>query len=304
MEDVRDVARLAEVVAERFDDLSGQLRTAARYLLDHPDDVALRSMRELAQSAGLPPVTFVRLARALGFPDYSELRDLFQDRLRQRGGPERYSGKARDLQLRRHADGGTMRLLQELFGAEIDNIELTFEKNHPDAVERALALIDGTERVGVLGQRSCYPPAYFFNYVYRLFRTNSVLLQDHGGTVADELRGLGRGDLLLVVSVAPYSATVVRAARYAREQGVRVLAVTDDPLGAVGRAADATLLVAAGTPSFFHSIVSVMALLQALLALLVARSDGSALAAIELSEKQLFRFDAYWPDDEPGRKPK
>jgi DNA-binding MurR/RpiR family transcriptional regulator len=304
MREVRDVPRLAEIVAERFDRLSGQLRTAARYLLDHPDDVALHSMRELAQAAGLPPVTFVRLARALGFPDYSALRDVFRDRLRHAGAPRRYSGKARDLQLRGHGGDDAMALLKELFGAEIDNIEATFGKNHPDKIAVALALIEGAQRVCILGQRSCYAPAYFFNYVYRLFRTNSLLLQDQGGTVADELRAIGRDDLLLVISVAPYSADVVRAIRYAGEQGVRVLAVTDDPLGAVGRAADATLLVAAGTPSFFHSIVSVMTLLQALLALLVARGDGTALAAIERSEKQLAHFHAYWPDEKRGTRPK
>jgi DNA-binding MurR/RpiR family transcriptional regulator len=65
MSAVADVAQLSEFVAEHFNRLSPQLRKAARYLLDHRDDVALLSMRELAQAAGLPSVTFVRLSRAL-----------------------------------------------------------------------------------------------------------------------------------------------------------------------------------------------------------------------------------------------
>jgi DNA-binding MurR/RpiR family transcriptional regulator len=304
MSEMPDLARVAELVAERFDRLSGQLRLAARHLLDHPEDVALGSMRELANQAGLPPVTFVRLARALGFADFSELRQLFQNQLRDGGDGRGFSGKARALQRRGHDDGGATELLKDLFAAEIDNLELTFGKNHPEIVESALTLVDQARRVCVLGQRSCYAPAYFFNYVYRLFRTNSVLLQDQGGTVADELRAIGAGDLLLVITVAPYTTSVVRAVRYAKEQGVKVLAITDDPLGPVGRAADAALLVTAATPSFFHSVVPVMALVQALLALLVARGDRDALAAIETSERQLARFDAYWPEDERGRKPR
>src|ERR1700741_1625761 len=98
MAEATDLARLAEIVTQRFDALSGQLRLAARHLLDHPDDVALGSMRELAHQAGLPPVTFVRLARALGFADFSELRELFQKRLRDGGNRDRFSGKARALQ--------------------------------------------------------------------------------------------------------------------------------------------------------------------------------------------------------------
>jgi DNA-binding MurR/RpiR family transcriptional regulator len=298
MAEARDFPALAGIVAERFDALSVQLRAAARHLLDHPDDVALHSMREIAQAAGLPPVTFVRLARALGFADYSELRDLFRDRLRDSVGARRYSGKARDLQLRGH--GEAVQLLKDLFGAEIENLEATFEKNHPDNIAAALAMIEEARRVCVLGQRSCYAPAYFFNYVYRLFRPNSVLLQDPGGTVADELRAISSEDVLLVISVAPYSAEAVHAVRYAGEQGARVLAVTDDALGAIARAADAALLVSAGTPSFFHSIASIITLLQAMLALLVARGGADALAAIERSEKQLAYFNAYWPDESKG----
>jgi hypothetical protein len=45
-----------------------------------------------------------------------------------------------------------------------------------------------------------------------------------------------------------------------------------------------------------------VALVQALLALLVSRGGKSALAAIELSEKQLERFKAYWPDEPRKRK--
>src|SRR3954452_4896998 len=104
MAEATDLARLAEIVTERFDALSGQLRLAARHLLDHPDDVALGSMRELAHQAGLPPVTFVRLARALGFADFSELRALFQNQLRESGERTRFSGRARVLQRRSHDD--------------------------------------------------------------------------------------------------------------------------------------------------------------------------------------------------------
>jgi DNA-binding MurR/RpiR family transcriptional regulator len=294
---VPDLTALSERITARFEALSPQLRNAARYLLDHPDDVALRSMREIAQAAGLPAVTFVRLTRALDFADYAALRAVFQDRLRQGGERRPYSGKARDLQ--RRGGGAAATLLKEVFDAEIDNLELTFEKNHPSAVERAVDLIARAERVFVLGLRSCRAPALFFHYVYHLFRANAVLLEP---PVIDGLRAIGRGDLLVVVSLAPYAAESVEAARYAAEEGALVLALTDEALSPIARGAEATLLAGAATPSFFHSMVSTMALVQALLALLVARGGAAALAAIETSERQLERFNAYWTDETPRRR--
>jgi DNA-binding MurR/RpiR family transcriptional regulator len=301
MSKVADVAGLSEFVASHFDELSPQLRNAVRYLLDHRDDVALLSMRELAQAAGLPSVTFVRLSRALGFADYSDLRRLFQKRLRDGKQAKRYSRKARDLQVRGD-ETGTLELLKDLFSAEMDNIELTFEKNHPDTLIRTVELIESAKRICVLGQRSCFPIGFFFNYVYRLFRTNSVLLQNQGGTIIDEFRTIGRGDLLIAISLAPYTREVVQAVQFAGEAGARIVAITDDPLSPIARPADQTLLVAAGTPSFFHSIVSMVALVQALLALLVSRGGKPALDAIEFSEKQLERFKVYWPDEPRKRR--
>jgi DNA-binding MurR/RpiR family transcriptional regulator len=303
MQRTPDLAKLAEQVSALFESLSPQLKRAARHLLDHPDDVALCSMRDIAQAARLPSVTFVRLSRALGYADYSELRAIFQNGLREGGQAKRYSRKARDLQLRGD-ETGTLELLKDLFSAEMDNIELTFEKNHPDALLEAVSLIEGAERVVILGQRSCFPVAFFFNYVYRLFRANSVLVQSHGGTVIDELNALGPKDALIAISLAPYTAEVVQAVSYAADVGARIVAITDDTLSPIARPANAALLVAAGTPSFFHSIVSLMALIQALLAVLVSRGGEGALAAIELSEKRLERFNAYWPDQPPRQKPR
>ena len=285
---------IAQHISRRFETLTPQQRRAARFLLDHPTEVALKSMRELAQAAGVPPVTFVRLARALDFADYNALRAVFQRDVRQHRSRAGFSQKARDLQLRAGGDK-TQALVKELFEAELDNIELTFSQNHPDRLVNAAELMERAERLFVLGRRSCHPTAAFFHYVHRLFRANAVLVPD-GGQLADCLRDAGPDDVLLVVSVAPYTADTVEAARWARERGARLIAITDDRLSPIGRLADVALLVGTATPSFFHSIVPMVALAQALLAVLVARGGDTALAAIEASEQQLARFQVYWTD--------
>ncbi|MGH7879602.1 MAG: MurR/RpiR family transcriptional regulator, partial [Candidatus Binataceae bacterium] len=49
-----------------FEQLPPQLKEAARWVIDHPADVALLSMREQARRAGIPPATLTRLAQRLG----------------------------------------------------------------------------------------------------------------------------------------------------------------------------------------------------------------------------------------------
>src|SRR5690349_22306894 len=72
-----------EAVREAFPALSRQLQLGARFLVDHPEDVALCSMREIAGRAGVQPVTLVRLARHLGFDGWPALRQRFIERIRE-----------------------------------------------------------------------------------------------------------------------------------------------------------------------------------------------------------------------------
>ena len=63
-----------EEVIERllaeFDELPAQLQLCARYIIDHPHEVGLQSMRTLAGNAEVHPNSFVRLARHFGFDGY------------------------------------------------------------------------------------------------------------------------------------------------------------------------------------------------------------------------------------------
>ncbi|TIU25817.1 MAG: MurR/RpiR family transcriptional regulator, partial [Mesorhizobium sp.] len=68
---------LAELLVERFENMPPQLRVAARFVLDHPKDVALMSMREQAHQAGVSHSTMMRLARWLGLDGYEDMRSLY-----------------------------------------------------------------------------------------------------------------------------------------------------------------------------------------------------------------------------------
>ena len=80
------IPRSQEAVVERliagFENLPGQLQLAARYIIDHPHEVGIQSMRTLALAADVHPNSFVRLARQLGFEGYDAMRERFRDFVR------------------------------------------------------------------------------------------------------------------------------------------------------------------------------------------------------------------------------
>ena len=74
-----DSAPLTTTIIEASNSLPAQLKLAARYVLDHPHDVALLSMREQARRANVTPATMTRLAQQLGLEGYDALKKYARD---------------------------------------------------------------------------------------------------------------------------------------------------------------------------------------------------------------------------------
>lgn len=293
-----DFAALNQRIAGAFPQLSPQLQRAARHVLDNPDDVALMSMRRLAANARVHPSTMVRLARAFGFDRYTGFREPFQQRLRVR--TKGYLDRARDLQAR-GADDAASKLIEDILATDVDNLHACIETNDAATLAACADTLARARRLYVVGLRSCFPVAFFFDYVCRMFRGDTVLLDGRGGTFADDLRALGPGDVMLAISVEPYTYETVRAIGYTKRQGGTAVALTDSVVSPLAKDADHVLIVGTDSPSFFHSIVPAMALAEALIGLMVAKGGGAALDTIADAEVQLGEFDAYWHRDPPAR---
>jgi DNA-binding MurR/RpiR family transcriptional regulator len=94
---------LANRLRSDFDGLSSRFQDAARWMIDHPADVALLTTREQARRAGVSPATMTRLAQRFGLEGYDDIRKLYADAMRRR--PEEFRGRAQELLDRRHAEG-------------------------------------------------------------------------------------------------------------------------------------------------------------------------------------------------------
>lgn len=290
----RDFDALVALIEARFDALSPQLRRGARHLVDNPDEVALRSMRDIAGSAGITPATLVRLAKLLGFAGYPELRELFAGRLRG-AGSRPFSPRAVVL-----SESGTAQgLYDQSFAAQIGNLEATWRANGVELMTQCAETLERASDVYVVGYRSCYPLAYFLHYVYRLFRREVHLVSAIGGTFGDELRGLGPGDAVIAIGLAPYSREILASTRIAADRGAALVAITDSALSPLAAGARHALLFGTETPSFFHSMSAASATIETLLALLSYRGGERALSAIREAEAQLAEHKAYI--DPPGK---
>lgn len=282
---------ILKVIEREYDQLSPQLRLAARFALDRPDRIAFYSMREVAAQADVLPPTMLRLAKRLGFNNFNDFRDRFRDRIEAPGGS--YAARARQLQMRKMLTSGSG-LLREICDADRRNIELTFETMDDAAIMAAAETFIKAETVNIIGLRKCFPIAFYFHYATRIFFPNARLIQGQAGLYGEEISCISERDAVLVIAFDPYTKETVRAARVAQDVGAQLTSITDSVVSPLAVGANHLFLAANRSPSFYRSLVGAMAIVQALVAAIVSKLGEEAVDKLQASEAALRDNNTYW----------
>ncbi|MCY4314009.1 MAG: MurR/RpiR family transcriptional regulator [Gammaproteobacteria bacterium] len=268
------VKRLLEMI----DDLPGKLQIAARYIIDHPHEVGINTMRNLASEAGIHPNCFVRLARELGFSGHEEMRERFRDFVRSGFGSS--SHRVKHLQ-KLEKQGGTSSIMAGIAESILNNHVQTIQSLDAQVLERAAEWMWNSDRVYVLGLGAGYPLAFNFWYVARMIREHFILIPRHGSLAMDDMLRAGAGDLLFCMTFQPYRTDILEAMRFAKRQGARVIGLSDSSAAKIYREADLGLCAPTHTPQFFHSNAAVTGLLEMLCAMLAVKGGKTASRHIE-----------------------
>lgn len=273
-------------ILNQFEMLSPALQKAARFLVDHPNEVVVLSMRAVATKAGAQPATLVRLAQSLGYKGWGELKGAFTRDLGLSS--ESYGSRARSLTKKSTHETW----LKELITAQVANLEYT-EKYCSEALHRAAKLLQQSETVYVAGFRASLPVAYTLVYGYRLFRNSVQLIDGQNIGLEMQLRPIGKGDVVVVISFSPYSSEMLAIIEHVKRRGAGLLAMTDSDASPLALAADHTILFSIDSPSFFPSVTSAVSLAEALLGIMVAEGGSKAVANLDRSEQQLVELGGY-----------
>lgn len=275
---------VADVIKGRFDDMPLQMQLAARFIVEHPKDVALLSMRELAKRAGVPASTMTRLAQRLGYPGYDELRAVYADDLRRT--PDWFSCRAHGM-LSRREEVGEVGLVGDLAATLSGYIRALAD---PEVIVRfghAADVLMRAERIYCIGARSAYPVSYLFGYVQSYFWPRAHVLGNPGGADMDAVIEIGANDAVLAVSFEPYARSTLDAVRAASRAGGAIVSITDSEMVGIGRHSDVAILVPKHSPSFFDTLTPAFAAAEILSAVMASRIGPEVTRRVREREERL-----------------
>ncbi|WP_301587647.1 MurR/RpiR family transcriptional regulator [Sabulicella glaciei] len=281
---------------------------AARYLLAHPQDVAVHSMRTLARRAEVPPVTLVRLAQRLGLPGYNDLRQTFVERVLRHGAAAqvavtRNEQSARAIAAAAQAGTGALAFAESFLAAEHDVLRRAFAGLTEAALDQAATVLAGAPRVFVAARRTSFPAAFTLAYALRKARPGVVLLDDAGGAPEGPLEDAQAGDAFVAFTFAPFSRVTDTLARRAATAGGRLIVVTDIDAAPLRELAGDLFFVAPTlSRAFPESALGALTLANLLAALAVAKLGGEAQKRIRLNERRLVDAGEYLLAGRPTRR--
>jgi DNA-binding MurR/RpiR family transcriptional regulator len=290
--DMSDYLQTSERLKELFPELPRALKIAATYMLEHPGDIATLSMRQVAANAGVSLPNFSRIAKALGFETYGELREIYRKQVQQNDISE-YHLRAENLQ-QAGSDIGAARLWEEFRQSTLSNLTAIFDAIDPDYFALVAKVLNDSNQIYIAGMQASASFSSYAHYIGGMASGKFRLVRGEGGVFADPIADIGAGDTMITVSQQPCSRASIELAMIARERGAKVVALTDSPAAPIAMHADYVLLSPNRSPLFFESYVGSTVLIEALIGFFTIGQSSEAVARIERIEADRLRMNEYW----------
>lgn len=273
-------------LAKRYVDLSTKLKQAADFVVANPVEVATRSLRSISADVGVTPATFTRLARAIGYASYEELREEMRHSVGRRAGT--FSDGVERMQSE-HANSDQS-FAAEHISACLGNLAALRDGIEPDEFNRAIDRLHDSRKVVLLGALGSTGAAEYMSYTADFIADNWQLAGRMGSSLGSSLMGVGKKDALIVITKAPHANQAIQAAELASSNGAFVLIITDSHKCPSLAHASSYFIVPTDSSHFFSSYAATIALIEAMIGLLAVKAGEPArdrISNVENSNRRL-----------------
>ena len=271
-------------IREGARDASPALTVVAQWMLRHTAQAATLGIEDIAQACGSSPASVNRMARAAGYAGFAELKSELALVMRATIDPIE---KLRD-EKGKNILGSTAQYV-EMGKANLE--KLNHENSAADIVEAA-KLLSTKGRIYVLGFGLTSHVCAWFADALTPFSHSVSALSVSGGTEqsASRMSTIGKGDVLVAMSLPRYSRDTVHLAKFARDRGAAVIAIVDSHAAPLANEADLRLFVSAAHPVLPSSYVALQLLCEGLVAEVMRRNPAAVSMAAELTESVSFQL--------------
>jgi len=259
--------------------LPPQQRAVADYLVHHLEEVPFLAVPELADLTEASEATIVRFAQSLGFRGYRDLKIELLQLPNNRATPR--------PQQEPSAPDSPRNLLLSVARLETENIRATVVLNPVESLERAADALRNADHTYVFGMGVSAPVAAMARYMLTQVGVRCTALSADFTSPAEQLFVMRASDLLLVVSLPPYSRQTLDMLKVARDRGATAIAITDSLSSPAASLATSTLLVRTHNMLLTNAVGAIIVLLNGIATQFAVRHREHSLDALAHMSKMM-----------------
>ena len=270
------VEELMQRIAAQFDALPRQQQSVARYVEEQRATIMVQRINEIAEGAGVHPSAVVRFAQRFGYSGYSEMQAVFRSEHTAQVTPVR----SYQQRIRRVIEGEDVQMTPAQMAlhfidasrAGLDELATEFDaKSFATAVD----LLVKADTIYVVAVRRSFSIATYIAYALQHTPKRVLVVSGLGGMYREQMRSIGKNDVLIAISFPPYGKETLYCARVASQHRAKVLAITESAMGPLARQANVLLTVREGSAFAFRALTSTTCLCQALFVALAYKLELS-----------------------------
>lgn len=246
--------------------LSRRLKDIAKFVIEHPQDIAFESPSTIADKVNVPPSALIRFARAFGFNSFNEMKQLYRDHIIEV--TTNYNLRAKlNYQLNSQKQGlkTPKNTLTEFTEANLESLKKFSEQVPEDDLAYSVKLLDSSETIYIIGARRTYGAASYLSYALHRLSKRVVLLDNTGGMLLEQANIIRSDDVLVVISFSPYANESINICEKAFEAGAKIITVTDSIISPFERMTDVGFYVQEAKQHGFRSVLITQCLLQSII---------------------------------------
>lgn len=280
-------ADILSTIHNRMDTFSkGQKRIAA-FIVSSYDKAAFMTASKLGKKVNVSESTVVRFASELGYDGYPSMQKALQELVRNRlTSVQRLEGAGDRL--------GTQDVVSMVLQSDLESIRMTGEALDRGELDRAVQTIIDARNIYIVGVRSSAAIALYMSHYFRNFFDNVRLVSSSATSeMMEQMLHVAEHDVVVGISLPRYSSRTVKLLKFAKDNGARVVVITDSTDAPTARYADHTLLAKSDMVSVVDSLVAPMSLVNALIVAISRRREQELSVVFENLERIWEEYEVY-----------
>ncbi len=257
----------------------------AKYILENYDKAAFMTAGKLGNTVGVSESTVVRFASELGYDGYPEMRKAIQEMIRSRLTSVQRIEVAKELM-------NEETVLESVLCSDMEKLQTTLDECDKESFAAAVDSIINANHVYIVGMRSSTCLANFMGFYLNLLLENVHIIQDTTvSEVYEQIIRIKEGDVFIGISYPRYSSRTVKAMKFAKSTGAKVIGITDGMTSPFVDVSDILLFAKSDMVSFLDSLVAPLSLINALIVSVGTKSKDNVSNIFK-------RLETIWADYE------